>query len=304
MRKDRLITNFFKPLPSSSSAAPSSAPAVKRSRSSENLGNSWDLGSLSKKLKKKDITIDYSPEIDDNIVAGPVALLPLEFSQASQSSLSITVNTGSVSLLVQASVSMAPPSPVTAASVGAVTIAQGLPLAPAVFSAPSRIAVKSIKEFYEICTPEIARDTLLAQLNGLSADHRRPEYPPALSNQKGCWLSQVQLSSKRSEYPMVRPLKPRLSSKGLQRGEKFTQDGRRAAQHLHWLSVRAWGRRRDLERLVWQSRGPGGRWEVSHLCDNPRCFRPDHLVVESHSSNERRKLCLGGSACCCLPKCI
>lgn len=38
---------------------------------------------------------------------------------------------------------------------------------------------------------------------------------------------------------------------------------------------------------------------ASHLCDNPRCVRADHLVWESNAKNNERKGCLGIIACPC-----
>lgn len=31
--------------------------------------------------------------------------------------------------------------------------------------------------------------------------------------------------------------------------------------------------------------------QVSHLCHNPTCINPDHLIVETQSENEARKEC-------------
>ncbi len=39
--------------------------------------------------------------------------------------------------------------------------------------------------------------------------------------------------------------------------------------------------------------------EVSHLCDNSRCLRVDHLRWESRQQNSDRKNCPGWIACGC-----
>jgi len=39
--------------------------------------------------------------------------------------------------------------------------------------------------------------------------------------------------------------------------------------------------------------------DASHLCHNPLCIRPDHLVVESRKLNHKRKNCLFKVGCQC-----
>ena len=56
---------------------------------------------------------------------------------------------------------------------------------------------------------------------------------------------------------------------------------RRAAQKIHRLAILAWHDGEELERLVF------GVGEASHRCNEPSCFRPDHLVVDGHGENER-----------------
>lgn len=56
----------------------------------------------------------------------------------------------------------------------------------------------------------------------------------------------------------------------------------------HQLAVVARGEGADLLRTV-----DGGGYEVSHGCNNGRCFNPDHLWVEPKAVNQARKGCVG-----------
>ena len=38
---------------------------------------------------------------------------------------------------------------------------------------------------------------------------------------------------------------------------------------------------------------PAEGQDVSHLCSNPACFNPAHLVIEDHCTNMSRQRCLG-----------
>lgn len=43
---------------------------------------------------------------------------------------------------------------------------------------------------------------------------------------------------------------------------------------------------------------PTKGYQISHLCHNPQCFNPAHLVVEIISTNNKRKACSGGGGAC------
>ena len=67
---------------------------------------------------------------------------------------------------------------------------------------------------------------------------------------------------------------------------------------MHRLAILAWHPLAAVERLLL---GVGGvAQKASHLCHIPRCFRPDHLVVERYLPNGRRKACLKAGLCVCV----
>lgn len=41
---------------------------------------------------------------------------------------------------------------------------------------------------------------------------------------------------------------------------------------------------------------PSG-FDVSHTCHNHRCIEPNHLILEPHAVNARRKMCVTGQQC-------
>ena len=52
----------------------------------------------------------------------------------------------------------------------------------------------------------------------------------------------------------------------------------------------------------WISKGsfdPTDGKDISHLCHNPLCVNPDHLVREDKEINQRRKGCVGTVTCPC-----
>lgn len=59
--------------------------------------------------------------------------------------------------------------------------------------------------------------------------------------------------------------------------------------YLHHLAILG---RDDLERLSWCTQA-NSIFQVSHLCHNPRCFNPDHLIVEESARNIARNMCKG-----------
>jgi hypothetical protein len=69
------------------------------------------------------------------------------------------------------------------------------------------------------------------------------------------------------------------------RGEKI---GLKKA-YFHCMALIADGRR---EELGWATKG-AGTLQVSHLCHNPGCFNPAHLLVEESWLNMARNSCKG-----------
>ncbi|KAK7394070.1 hypothetical protein QQX98_013150 [Neonectria punicea] len=87
----------------------------------------------------------------------------------------------------------------------------------------------------------------------------------------GCWLSKS--SANRDGYCQITTLK---SSQPGRRGQ------RPVAFLLHKVSF-----------VAHNNRNPAAGAHVSHLCDNRRCFNPEHLVDESPQLNNGRKNCIG-----------
>lgn len=82
-------------------------------------------------------------------------------------------------------------------------------------------------------------------------------------------------------------------------------------QLAHRVAIKAF-KKEDFQRLI-------EGWEVSHLCHNPICINPYHLIAETHAQNNTRRNCnaltrdeffTGGEAtrhpqhCQCEPRCI
>lgn len=58
-----------------------------------------------------------------------------------------------------------------------------------------------------------------------------------------------------------------------------------APQNAHRLVVVGWKGEEDRRRMLEDG------WHASHLCHNPTCANPDHIVVEAKARNEGRKRC-------------
>lgn len=68
--------------------------------------------------------------------------------------------------------------------------------------------------------------------------------------------------------------------------ERRTGRGSQTQYLLHKISFVA---------TMGRSARPG--MQISHICDNRRCFNPDHLVEESPEDNNGRKGCPGNIYC-------
>ena len=151
------------------------------------------------------------------------------------------------------------------------------------------------KELVEVVTPTIARNTLLRVAAGYK--HRTSDdlVPRATTNTKSCWLASGTPNKGGAGHIAVRPFVP-LSGTRVPDGAPRTP--RRQAQFVHRLAVKAWFGWADVQRMY--TGGP--KHEVSHLCGEATCFKPDHIVIESHSHNEKRKHV--NTECKCIPSCI
>ncbi|KAK9255375.1 zinc-binding loop region of homing endonuclease-domain-containing protein, partial [Lipomyces tetrasporus] len=59
---------------------------------------------------------------------------------------------------------------------------------------------------------------------------------------------------------------------------------------LHKLALIADNRVAEMQRTLGRA---GGLVDISHLCNNAKCFNPVHLVAESREQNLKRKTCVG-----------
>ncbi|KAK9493433.1 zinc-binding loop region of homing endonuclease-domain-containing protein [Lipomyces doorenjongii] len=60
------------------------------------------------------------------------------------------------------------------------------------------------------------------------------------------------------------------------------------AAKIHQVALIAYNRRDELKATLGRS-----NYDISHLCHNGKYFRPEHLIVESCTNNQRRKICNG-----------
>ena len=81
-------------------------------------------------------------------------------------------------------------------------------------------------------------------------------------------------------------------------------DGTRTLERAHRLSYM-------LDKRILKENLPlfspnGDLLDISHLCHNPKCIKPEHLILESHSINIERIFCRRTKQCtnnhlpCCL----
>lgn len=168
---------------------------------------------------------------------------------------------------------------------------------------------KSVVEMCSVITPAVAQATLEQNLRGVANPKGRAvAVAPAHTNSRGCWLSQRTPKSGKSGHVECRPVVP---PSGTRVPDGAARVARRSAQLVHRLAVRAWKGIGEVCLLLDAAVGgpapavPGKR-EVSHLCGEDNCFNPEHLGVESHSHNERRKRCEEKGVCGCglVPGCI
>lgn len=156
-------------------------------------------------------------------------------------------------------------------------------------------AGRTARELWEVCTPAVAARSLVGQARGLPARGPAPAIAPATTNAKGCWIS-TSRGQQHGGHCQMAPLFPRARTRAA--NGLGPQTTKRMPQLLHRLSIRAWGTWNQLRHLLEDG------WEASHLCHEPGCFRPDHLVVEPHLANMHRRRCAAGQVCPCVPACL
>jgi hypothetical protein len=122
---------------------------------------------------------------------------------------------------------------------------------------------------YSLITQKHAQDLLLA---------RRSE----ITKSTGCWITN-NADSHENGYKSMN-----LQNTNTQMEDKVGKIGLKKA-YLHCIALIADGRE---ESLSWCTKG-GGTFQVSHLCHNPGCFNPAHLLVEEQWLNKARNTCQG-----------
>ncbi|KAK9483444.1 zinc-binding loop region of homing endonuclease-domain-containing protein [Lipomyces starkeyi] len=61
-----------------------------------------------------------------------------------------------------------------------------------------------------------------------------------------------------------------------------------AVAKIYQVALIAYNRRDELEATLGRS-----NYDISHLCHNGKCFNPEHLIVDSGTNNQRRRICNG-----------
>jgi hypothetical protein len=162
------------------------------------------------------------------------------------------------------------------------------------------------RELFEL-SPQQAAWSLHGMCSGY-ASKSGPIAPAELRGPYGCWISQARTHLHGGHCQMIPWLEaggPR-SNVRLAGGLKNLAK-KRQPQTLHRLSVRAWKPLSEV-RLILEDTASAGTpgFEVSHLCHQPGCFNPDHLVIERKARNNLRNECAksGRCICCQQPSCL
>lgn len=133
------------------------------------------------------------------------------------------------------------------------------------------------QELLEV-SPEVARATISRLVEGYK-DKSGSNYPKASINLSGCLLAQKPPNRAENGYVQIAPL-----STG-NRGTKGIRTAKPKPQNAHRLVVIGWKSAQDRRLLLEQG------FHASHLCHEPTCIKPEHIVVESRKDNESRKAC-------------
>lgn len=130
-------------------------------------------------------------------------------------------------------------------------------------------------------SPKAARNTLERLKVGYTQKSGQG-YPAMQTNMAGCWLAQKSTNRADNGYVQISPM---VESTG--RSANGVHKEAVLPQGAHRLAVRAWKSEEDSRNIT--DKG----WDASHLCHQPTCFNPDHIVVEPKWLNELRKKCAG-----------
>ena len=104
----------------------------------------------------------------------------------------------------------------------------------------------------------------------------------AKTNELVCWLGQGR-GHKEGGHTESAPYFPRMLT--MTRNGAGPQTVKRSSQTLHRVVVRALKGLDDFRSII----VGGPNVHASHLCHNPHCFNPEHLVVESGHKTRRNK---------------
>lgn len=125
-------------------------------------------------------------------------------------------------------------------------------------------------ENMSLITPEHARELIDARMEVKRQDRELGCWTSKLAEDAGKTYAEVNLRNTYSRLP----------------GHTKTKIGI-VKLYLHQVALIG---KNDLERLSWCTQA-NSIFQVSHLCHNPRCFNPNHLVVEESALNKARNIC-------------
>lgn len=143
--------------------------------------------------------------------------------------------------------------------------------------APCSTGSTTLQELRRV-SRKMARDTVLQLENGYRAQSGSTVLP-AVRNDLGCVLAQKVPNRAENGYVQIPPVG---FTTAMGSGTKAKP------QNAHRLAVIAYKSDEEVRRLLYDD-----SMHASHLCHDPVCINPEHLVVEDKPHNEMRKICKG-----------